>query len=195
MIVLLWTICIILGFLVFVMIVGMNIYNRISNRFNNVERAWVAVIAQEKLKNKNIPGLEKAIEEYGLHETQLLKQITDLKVSLMRLEPGKVDLNKLADTEIKTVALLDNLYAVLEKSPELKAMQLFDGVMKDIALHEEEISAAITVFNHNIERFNNGLDVFPDAIVNKHFNKKAKLKTFKDAQAEGAFKYSPTTGL
>lgn len=90
-----------------------------------------------------------------------------------------------------TTALLNGLYAVAENYPVLKASDLYRGLMAEIAEQQQNISAAIRIFNSNVEDFNNGIEMFPHSLVNSLFNKKHKLATFNDTQAESSFEYRP----
>ncbi|WP_299998540.1 LemA family protein [uncultured Cedecea sp.] len=56
---------------------------------------------------------------------------------------------------------------------------------------QQNISAAIRIFNRNVEDFNNGIEVFPNSLVNGLLNKKHKLDTFNDSQADSGFEYRP----
>lgn len=181
---------VILGLLVLI-IIGIVIYNKIISGMNAVERAWADVITQERQKNKIIPELEKAVEKYALHESTLFTSITELRSSLQKLTADKVDVGRLADTEIKTTSLLNNLYAIAENYPELKASDLYNNLMKEIVEQQDNIGAAIRIFNQNVEDFNNTIEMFPNSIVNNSFNKKTKMNTFRDSQAEEGFEYKP----
>ena len=63
--------------------------------------------------------------------------------------------------------------------------------MREIAEQQENIGAAIRIFNQNVESFNNGIEIFPNSLVNSMLNKKSKLNTFNDTEAEAGFDYKP----
>jgi LemA protein len=182
---------IMLTLLVIVIIFVIIIYNKIISRMNAVERAWADTIAQERQKNKIIPAVEKAVEQYVQHENTLLRHITELRSSLQKLSADNVDLTRLADAETKTLGLLNRLYAVAENYPDLKASELYNNLMREIAEQQENIAAAIRIFNQNVEDFNNTIEMFPNSLVNGYFNKKQKMNTFSDSAAESGFEYRP----
>ncbi|SUB84281.1 LemA family [Pragia fontium] len=179
------------GLVALVIIIGIMIYNGIISRMNAVARAWADVVVQERQKNNIIPDLEKIAEQYGQYERSIMTQVTELRSSLQRLNADNMDLQTLSDTRTKTTNLLNGLYAVAENYPDLKASQLYNNLMSEIAEQQENIGAAIRIFNQNVEDFNNGIEVFPNSLVNGWFNKKRKLSTFSDSQAESAFEYKP----
>ncbi|WP_159566145.1 LemA family protein [Budvicia diplopodorum] len=180
-----------LAVIVLAIIIGIAIHNGIISRMNAVARAWADVVVQERQKNNIIPNLEKAVEQYRQHEASLFEKITELRSSLKQLNSDNVDLKTLADTQAKTVTLLNGLYAVAENYPDLKASELFNNLMSEIAEQQENIGASVRIFNQNVEAFNNGIEVFPNSLINGWFNKKRKLQTFTDSVAQSGFEYTP----
>ncbi|MFP3480741.1 LemA family protein, partial [Burkholderia sp. SIMBA_057] len=79
----------------------------------------------------------------------------------------------------------------VENYPELKASETYQKLMREITDQQENIGAAIRIFNQNVEDFNNGIEVFPNSLVNSMLNHKEKIKTFSDSQAEEGFEYKP----
>ncbi|MCD1125672.1 LemA family protein [Jinshanibacter sp. LJY008] len=180
-----------LGIIVLVIVIGIVIYNGIVSRMNAVARAWADVVVQERQKNNIIPDLEKIAAQYSQYESSIMAKVTELRTSLNRLNTEDMDLAMLSETRTKTSSLLSGLYAVAENYPDLKASSLYNNLMAEISEQQENIGAAIRIFNQNVEDFNNGIEVVPNSLINSLFNKKRKLKTFSDAQAESGFEYRP----
>lgn len=180
-----------IGLAVLVLLMVIVIYNGIIKRMNAVARAWADVVVQERQKNNVIPALEKIATEYKEYEASIMAQVTALRSSLKRLDTHEVDLGTLAETRNKTQSLLSGLYAVAENYPALKASDLFRNLMTEITEQQENVGAAVRIFNRNVEEFNNGIETFPNSLVNGLFNKKKKLDTFSDSQAESGFEYRP----
>lgn len=180
-----------LGIVVLVIISVIVIYNRIVGRMNAVARAWADVVVQERQKNNVLPALEEVAAGYKEYEAAIMTQITGLRASLKRLDAGNMDFKTLAETRDQTATLLNGLYAVAENYPVLKASDLYRNLMAEITEQQENIGAAIRIFNRNVEDFNNSIEMFPHSVVNGLLNKKHKLSTFNDAQAESGFEYRP----
>lgn len=180
-----------IGIAVVLVIVIIAIYNAIINRANAVERAWANVITQERQKNKIIPHLEDVVKDYKEFEQGTLTKVTELRSALQGLDSGKVDTAKLEQAEAKTGELLKSLNVTVENYPELKASETYQKLMREITDQQENIGAAIRIFNQNVEDFNNGIEVFPNSLVNAMLNRKEKIKTFSDSQAEEGFEYKP----
>jgi LemA protein len=63
--------------------------------------------------------------------------------------------------------------------------------MREITEQQENIGAAITIFNGAVEVFNNSIQMFPNSFVNGCLNKKSIIIPFSDSQASAAFEYKP----
>lgn len=167
------------------------IYNGIISRANAAQRAWANVITQERQKNKIIPHLQTVTEQYQQFESGVQEKITALRSALGGLSSEKMDTNKLAEVETATRNLVQGMHIAVENYPELKANEMFGKLMREIAEQQENIGAAIRIFNQNVEAFNNGIEIFPNSMVNSLLNKKSKLNTFNDTEAEAGFDYKP----
>jgi len=167
------------------------IYNGIVGRYNAVDRAWASVLTQERQKNKIIPHVEKMVEQYKLHEASVLTEVTKLRNAISELDQGGVDAAKLALTEKHTAGLLQGLKVAVEAYPDLKASDTYLKVMAEISEQQEQVGAAIRIFNRNVEEFNNGIQMFPGSLVNAMFNHKPPINSFTDAEAQAGFAYKP----
>lgn len=166
-------------------------YNGIVNRKNAVKRAWADVMTQERQKNKILPELEKAVNQYGEFEQGLLTKITQLRAALGQLPSDTPDTSKLQEVEKLSENVLSGISVSVEAYPELKASELFNNLMREITEQQEHIGAAIRIFNYNVEQFNNGIQNFPANMVNGLLNKEIQIDTFSDSEAAQGFEYKP----
>ncbi|WP_208293510.1 LemA family protein [Zophobihabitans entericus] len=176
---------------VIIVVMGISIHNKIIASYNSAQRAWADVIAQERQKNKILPELERIAEQYKIHESSVLNGITELRTALKGLSSESVDVAQLKEAQLKTRSLINNLYAVSENYPDLKASTIYANLMKEIAEQQDNIGAAIRIFNSNVADFNTGIEVFPNSIINNNFTKKQKLNVFSDSEAAQGFEYKP----
>lgn len=180
---------IIIGIVVLLSLFIVLIYNGIITRMNAVERGWANVITQERQKNKMIPHLEQVVAQFQLHETNLQTQITSLRSGIAQLQSDNIDAGQLEQVESRTKELMQGLNIAVEAYPELKASEVFNNLMREIAEQQENIGAAIRIFNQNVEDFNNGIQVFPNSLVNASLNKKSRVTPFHDSEAAAGFEY------
>lgn len=184
------------GFIVFLLVIAVilgaiiYIYNGIVQSRNAVERAWADVITWERKKNKTFPKLEELAKHYTGFEDSVMTKVAELRSALARL-PQSVDPSALAEVEQHTSALLKGINIAVEAYPDLKASGVLEGVMRELSELQHNIAAAITVFNRNVEAFNNAIQTFPASVVNATFNHERKIRPFTDREAQAGFEYRP----
>jgi LemA protein len=170
------------------------IRNGIVSAKNRVKRAWADVIAYQRKKLNVIPALEQGLKEHQAYEQGVLRELTALRASLAGLSRDAVDVGKLQEVEQHSRALLSGLRVTAEAYPTLKTSELYAGWMRELSEAEENIAAAIVIFNGAVHTFNDGIQEFPGNVVNGWFNRETALATFADSKAQGAFEYEPTFG-
>ncbi|MGI2260586.1 LemA family protein [Shewanella sp. GXUN23E] len=181
---------ILVGMVVLVIISIIVLYNGIIGKHNAVDRAWATVLTQERQKNKIIPMVEQLVEQYKLHESEVLTRVTELRSAIAKMTEG-VDTAKLAEAERQTRSLMQGLQLTVEAYPELKASDTYLKVMAEISEQQEQVGAAIRIFNANVEDFNNAIEMFPGSLINNMFAHKRKIRSFSDNEAQSGFDYKP----
>ena len=164
-------------------------YNMIISNKNAVVRAWADVITYERQKNNVLGDLEQAIKGYQAYEGDLQVKITLLRTALKEIKLDELNNKILKEVEEQTRALIKGINLALENYPNLKAVTLVQKFMKELAKQQENIAAAITIFNKNVEEFNNSIELFPGHLVNNFLNKLVTIELFVDQQALAAFEY------
>jgi LemA protein len=167
------------------------VYNGIINRKNAVKRAWAGVLTQERQKNKILPELEKAVQEYSEFEQGLQSKITELRSEMSKLSGDTPDAGQLKQVEQLSEKVMHGIKVTMEAYPQLRASELFNNLMHEITEQQEHIGAAIRIFNYNVEAFNNGIQNFPNNVVNGMLNKEKEVDTFTDSEASQGFEYKP----
>lgn len=180
---------VLIGLAVLAVVVGIPIYNGIIKRKNAVERAWAGVITQERQKNQILPDLESVVKQHKEFESRTLEDITRLRSHLDKLDSSDINTQVLAEVESAMSAIKKGLQLTVEAYPELRTADLMQKLMKEITEQQENVGAALRIFNQNVEAFNSGIQVFPNSLVNQWFNRESKIKTFSDSEAESGFEY------
>lgn len=165
------------------------IYNGLISSKNNVIRSWSDVAAYQRQKIKLLPDLEKLTRDYLEYEGSLLRDVTELRASLGRISPTRVDIKALIDIERRTDAVLSRFQAVVEDYPDLQSAGLVRDLMAELIELEENIAAAITIFNRNVADFNSGIEIFPNNVVNALSAKLTVYPAFRDSAAEREIEY------
>jgi len=182
---------VIFGLILVVLVISLIVlYNGIIGAHNRAQRAWADVLTYERQKTKVLDALQPQVGNYQDYEQKLLTDITQLRSAIAGL-PAAADGRALVTTEKATLALLDSLRVTYEAYPDLKAAEIVTSFMREIAEQQENIGAAVTVFNREVELFNNKIQMFPGSFVNGTFNKKSPITPFSDAEAQKGFEYKP----
>lgn len=180
----------ILGAIAIIFLV-IRIYNEIVEKKNAVERGWAGVVTQERQKSKILPNLERIVDEHKNFESDLLTEITRVRSNIDSLDERKVDPSELKAIESSMADVMGKINITMEAYPELKTMQVMQSLMREISEQQENVGAAIRIFNQNVEAFNTSIESFPGNIVNAWFNKEARMLVFSDSESEQAFEYKP----
>ncbi len=142
-------------------------YNNFIKRRNMIEEQWSGIDVALRRRYNLIPNLIKAVKGYGKHESELLQQTTEQRVS-----GGDVDQRAASESEISRS--LNNLLAVAEQYPDLKASNNFLALQNSLNEIEKEVQEARRRYNAAVRKFNTLVESFPSNIMARIFN----FKTF-----------------
>lgn len=176
-------------FLIVPVLGALYIRNQIVMQFNATQRAWADVISYERQKIQTLDELQKIVEQYSQFEQNTLTQVIALRQNIINLDMK--DSSQIQKIETMSRELMHSLNVVVENYPELKANEMYMQMMKNIDEQNNNVSAGITIFNRNVEWFNNYIQIFPNNWVNTFFTGKKALRPFQDHQAQQNFNYRP----
>ena len=165
--------------------------NNIVRYYNATIRAWADVTSFERQKLKTLEELAPVVEQYAAMEKGTLEKVTELRQNILNLNVNQTDVGQLQHIEALSKDLMRSLNVVVENYPELKANELYAKMMHEIDEENENVGAAITIFNRNVEAFNNQIQVFPNNIVNSLTVNKRTIRPFRDNQVSQNFDYRP----
>lgn len=167
------------------------IRNGIVRHHNATIRAWSDVASYERQKLKILDGLQPLVEQYSSFEKGTLEKVTELRQNILNLNLNNADINQLQKIESLNKELMRSLNVVIENYPELKADAIYLKMMNEIEEQNENVGAAITIYNRNVELFNNQIQIFPHNIINNTFLRKKAIRPFKDQTVANNFDYRP----
>lgn len=177
------------SFFILLILGALYIRNQIVMQFNATQRAWADVISYERQKIQTLDGLQQVVEQYSQFEQNTLTQVIALRQNIMNLNMN--DSMQIQQIEDMSRELVKNLNLIVENYPELKADQMYMQMMQDISTQNNNVSAGITIFNRNVEWFNNYIQIFPNNWVNTLFTGKKALRPFQDYKAQQNFDHKP----
>ena len=180
-----------IGIFVLLIVWVIMIRNNIVRYFNATKRAWAEVANFERQKVKTLESLEQTLAQYTQFEKSTLEKVTELRQQILNLNLNSADVSQLQHIEKLNQDLMKSLNVVVENYPELKANQLYAKMMDDIQEQNENVGAAITIFNRNVEAFNNTIEIFPNNIVNTMTLAKKAIRPFSNPVVNQNFDYKP----
>lgn len=167
------------------------IRNNIIRHHNATIRAWSDVATFERQKVNILNELEPLIEKYSHFEQGTLEKVTKLRQNILNLRPHDTDVSQLQHIESLNKELMHSLNVVIENYPELKADAIYLRMMDEIDQQNENVGAAITIFNRNVELFNTYIQVFPNNLINTATVSKKAIRPFRDQVLNSNFSYRP----
>lgn len=141
-------------------------YNTLIHTKNLTEEGWSGIDVQLKRRYDLIPNLVSVAKQYGLHEKNILEEVTRLR-SQAQNAPDRA---AKATAEDNLSQALRTVFAVAENYPNLKANELFLNLQKDLGNIEHEIQLSRRYYNGAARNFNTAIGQFPSNIVASFFN-------------------------
>jgi len=148
-------------------------------------------ILYERQKIKILDALAPLVEQYSSFEKGTLEKVTELRQNILNLNANTADVSQLQRIENLNKELMHSLNVVVENYPELKANEIYLKMMNEIEEQNENVGAAITIFNRNVELFNNQIQIFPNNVINTMTIGKKAIRPFRDTAAMQNFDYRP----
>lgn len=108
-----------------------------------------------------IPNLIETVKEYMEYEKQVFENITQLRVQFTNTKDLKVgeELNK----------QINNIIAVAENYPDLKANEQFLNLQKNLEKTESQLQAARRIYNNDVTNYNIKISIIPYNMIAKLF--------------------------
>ena len=146
----------------------LSLYNNLVKARNKVKQAESNIDVFLNQRFDIIPNLVECVKGYSGHEEKIFTEIANLRSTYNR-QP----------TNIKNAENLNNkmnqLIAVAENYPELKANEQYLDLQRSLAKIEGQIQAARRIYNAEVTNYNNKIEVVPSNVV-------ASLFGFKHAE-------------
>jgi LemA protein len=143
--------------IVALVLLGINVYNRILTLENRYQNAWSQIDVQLKRRNDLVPNLVETVKGYASHERELFERVSDARARMM----GAKTVDQSAEAANMMTAALGRIFAISEAYPELKANQNFAQLQEELASIEAKIAYARQFFNDAVLQFNTVITTIP----------------------------------
>ncbi len=159
---------IILIIIAILLIIILKIYNNLVKARNKVRQAESGIDVYLNQRFDLIPNLVECVKAYSKHEQDIFIEIAKLRSSYMKESKNIKSAEKLNNK-------INQLIAVSENYPDLKANEQYLNLQKTLTKLENQLQAARRIYNLEVTEYNNKIDVIPSNLV-------ASLFGFKHAQ-------------
>lgn len=152
------------------------IYNSLISRKNKVKQARSSVDIYLTQRFELIPNLIECVKGYMNYEKEILEEIAKQRSKYMEtksLKEGEELNNK-----------CNQIIAVAENYPELKANEQFLNLQKNLSKMESQLQAARRIYNADVTIYNNKVQMFPSNILANIFGFKEEELFQADAGAK-----------
>jgi hypothetical protein len=140
---------------------GLTIHNRLRLVSSGVDRAWSLIDVQLQRRHDLVPPLVQVVAGYAAHERELLDAVTAGRWSAGEATESE----QLSGAAAEQTAGLNQVLAVAEKYPELKADALFLALQGQLADCENRIAASRTFYNDTLTLLRDRGRSFPGVLV------------------------------
>lgn len=165
-------IVLIVSVLLFVLFLNfcVGIFNKLVNLKNNYEKAFGNIDVILMQRTEEIPNLVKIVQQYTMHETTILNNLTKLRTDF--LSAKTID-DKISNT-LEFSKNIHSFFAVSENYPTLLSNQNFVELQKRVSQMEDKIADRREFFNDSVNLYNIGIQEFPNVIFAKLFGHSCK---------------------
>lgn len=155
-----------------ILIVGwlMSGYNDMVKLDENVNREWSQVENQYQRRLDLIPNLVNVVKGYAAHEKETLEGVIEAraKATQTTIDPSNMTEEQLANFQKSQDGLsgaLNRLMVVVEKYPDLKAIDNFKQLQKQLEGTENRITVARKDYNKAVTIYNKKVRSFPNNML------------------------------
>ncbi|QFT77617.1 LemA family protein [Erythrobacter sp. THAF29] len=145
---------IVIAALVLIAVLIIFIYNNLVGLRQNVHQGVADIDAQLRQRHDLIPNLVETVKGYAGHEAATLEAVIQARNNAAKGSPSSGD-----EQQLKIA--LDNLLALGEAYPDLKASANFQELQRELADVEDKLAAARRALNAAVARFNTAREAFP----------------------------------
>ena len=145
---------VVLAVVALLLLVVIGIYNNLVGLRQGVRQGVGDIDAQLRQRHDLIPNLVEAVKGYAGHEAQTLEAVIAARNAAANGTPS-------SGSEAQLRVALDNLLALGEAYPDLKASANFQSLQNDLGDVEDKLAAARRALNAATARFNSARESFP----------------------------------
>lgn len=159
----------IVGFILLMIMWGVNIYNKMVSLQEPIAGQWGNVESAYQRRADLIPNLVSTVKGYADFEKETLTAVQEArsKATQVTVDPTNITPEQLAayqQAQAGVGSALGRLLAVAENYPDLKANQNFMELQTELSRTENRINVERNRFNEVVQGYNTYIRKFPAAM-------------------------------
>jgi len=148
---------IIIGVIVVVLLAILIMYNGLVTRRNKIKQAKSSIDVYLTQRFDLIPNLVECVKGYMKHEQAVMEKVTELRTNYNKTKDLK------SGAELNSIC--NNMVAVGENYPDLKANEQFLQLQKSLSKMESQLQAARRLYNSEVTVYNTKIATIPTNII------------------------------
>ena len=162
-----------------VILIVLGMYNSLVKMRNKVKQAESGIDVYLNQRFDLIPNLVECVKGYSKHEKEMFENIVKLRTEYMN-NKGK-DFKKAEELNNN----MNQVIAVAENYPELKASEQYLNLQKNLSKIESQLQAARRIYNNEVTKYNTKIATVPSNIIASMFGfKEENLFTIEEYKKE-----------
>ena len=153
---------ILIAVIVLLLVFVFKTYNGLIFMRNNLHNAWSDIDVLLTRRHDLVPNLVESVKGYMTHERETLEAVTQARSAAMQAS-GDIVTRGVAEMALGNA--VGNLFAKVERYPELKASQNFILLQEQITSTENRIAFARQHYNETVRQFNTKIAEFPNNLI------------------------------
>lgn len=154
-------------------------YNSLVRLVNRTKEAWADIDVQLKRRYDLIPNLVETVKGYAAHEAEAFQKVTEARTKALEAQSVK----EKSEADNMVTSALKSIFAIAEAYPQLRAVESFTELQRELSDTENKIQAARRFYNGNVRDLNTRIESFPYNVIAGIFNFK-KQEFFELGEAE-----------
>ena len=150
------------GLVVFIVVfLGVATYNSIVSVRQRIDKAWANIEVSLKQRHDELPNIVAAVRGAMGFEQSVLEQVTRLRAAWSPAQP----VGQQAATSEATSAAVRQLFAVVERYPDLRSQQNVASLQAEIERLEGIIADRRELYNDSVYRYNTRIAQLPAVLL------------------------------
>ncbi|MFV0251905.1 MAG: LemA family protein [Beutenbergiaceae bacterium] len=146
---------------------GVATYNGLVRLRNLVQESWRQIDVELHRRYDLIPNLIDTVKGFAAHERAVFDEVTRARAAAAN--PGSTPTQQAAQEDALSGAL-GRLFAVAENYPQLRSVESFVQLQRELTNTEDRIAAGRRFYNANVRQLNTKVETFPPSIIASMFN-------------------------